>query len=138
MSTKKQFEPDYSNGRHMKIAYGHGKEENDDSPQCSCNAYDEKFTIEQQSCHAADCKFFQYAAAEKIKSAMKRTDFPVAIDADILGGQPVIAETRFPLYQIFAELAAGNSIDEIADEFGLDVKKLERIMQAFAAGSVIE
>lgn len=57
----------------------------------------------------------------------------IIIDQDIFGGRPVIAGTRFPLYQVFAKLACGYSLDEIADKYDLDIVKLESIFKSLAA-----
>lgn len=41
----------------------------------------------------------------------------IAIDKDVLGGQPVFKGTRVPLETLFDHLEAGVSLDEFLDDF---------------------
>jgi len=41
----------------------------------------------------------------------------IAIDKDVLSGQPVFAGTRVPVESLFDHLEAGISIDEFLDDF---------------------
>jgi uncharacterized protein (DUF433 family) len=38
-------------------------------------------------------------------------------DPEIMGGEPVFAGTRVPVYNLFDYLAAGDSLDEFLDQF---------------------
>ena len=54
------------------------------------------------------------------------------IDPEILSGKLVVDGTRFPISRIFAELADGSTLNEIADEFFLDKEKVKRLFQTIA------
>jgi uncharacterized protein (DUF433 family) len=46
---------------------------------------------------------------------------------------PVLKDTRFPLARIFAELADGLTVIQIADDYDLDVDCLTKLMDGFAS-----
>ncbi|HEV3006843.1 MAG TPA: DUF433 domain-containing protein [Pirellulales bacterium] len=48
------------------------------------------------------------------------------------GGIPVLKGTRFTVAQLFAELAEGESIDSLANEFDLDRAQLSTLLHALA------
>ncbi len=52
----------------------------------------------------------------------------VAVSPDVRGGVPVLRGTRMPLSRVFAELADGFSIVEIAADFELDPSQLETLL----------
>lgn len=54
------------------------------------------------------------------------------IDPDIRGGVPVLKGTRFTIAQVFAELAEGRSVTEIAKAFRLDEEQLKKVLNGFA------
>jgi len=57
----------------------------------------------------------------------------ITIDANICHGKPVISGTRILVSNIFAELAAGHSFDEIITEYPILVK--EDILAALKLGA---
>jgi uncharacterized protein (DUF433 family) len=56
----------------------------------------------------------------------------VEVDPKKRSGVPVLKGTRFTVAQLFAELADGRSIAEIADSFELDVEIIKQLLQGFA------
>lgn len=51
----------------------------------------------------------------------------VVIDKDIFNGFPVLKNTRFPISRIFAEIADGTGIDQLAEEYDLDKSMLQKL-----------
>ena len=49
-----------------------------------------------------------------------------------LGGIPVLRGTRFSVAQLFAEMADGDSVSEIADNFELDVNQIAKLLHALS------
>ncbi len=60
-----------------------------------------------------------------------KSDF-IEINEKRRGGVPVIKGTRFTVAQLLAEIADGNSIKEIADDFHLDLNIIERLLRDIA------
>ncbi len=56
----------------------------------------------------------------------------VEIDPTKRSGVPILRGTRFTVAQVFAELADGQSIDQIAESFDLDVETLKQLLHGFA------
>lgn len=52
----------------------------------------------------------------------------VSASPDVRGGVPVLRDTRMPLSRVFAELADGFNIVEIAADFELDASQLETLL----------
>ncbi|HYV34165.1 MAG TPA: DUF433 domain-containing protein [Gemmataceae bacterium] len=48
------------------------------------------------------------------------------------GGAPVLVGTRFTVAQLLAELAAGRSVAEIAEDFDLALNTIERLLDGLA------
>jgi len=49
------------------------------------------------------------------------------------GGVPVLKGTRFPVAQVFAQLADGDSLAELAENFELEERQLCELLHALAA-----
>ena len=56
----------------------------------------------------------------------------VEIDPTKRSGVPILRGTRFTVAQVFAELADGQSIDQIAENFDLDIEALKQLLHGFA------
>lgn len=56
----------------------------------------------------------------------------VEVDPHRRGGVPVLRGTNFTVAQIFAELAETNGVDEIADNFDLDVDMIRDVLNGFS------
>jgi uncharacterized protein (DUF433 family) len=50
-----------------------------------------------------------------------------------LGGVPTLKGTRFPIAQVLSQLADGDSIDDLAENFDLDREQLSTLLHALAA-----
>ena len=48
------------------------------------------------------------------------------------GGEPVLKDTRFPIGQLIAQLAAGDSVELIAEDFSLDYKTVVGFLEHLA------
>jgi uncharacterized protein (DUF433 family) len=57
----------------------------------------------------------------------------VEIDPQKRSGVPVLKGSRFTVAQMFAELAEGRSIVEIAENFDLDLEIMKQLLQGFSA-----
>jgi uncharacterized protein (DUF433 family) len=62
----------------------------------------------------------------------------IEIREGICGGQPVIKGTRIPIRTVLACLAAGDTIEQILEEFPLLTLEAVRAVIAFAAQSALE
>lgn len=56
----------------------------------------------------------------------------VVIDPDIRNGVPVLKGTRFTIPQLFAEIADGRSVDQLARAFSLDVEQIRDFLHGLA------
>lgn len=56
----------------------------------------------------------------------------VEVDPQKRSGIPVLKGTRFTVAQLFAELADGRSVVEIAEDFELDLDNIKALLQGFA------
>ena len=56
----------------------------------------------------------------------------VVINKSIRSGQPVVKGTRFPVARVLTELAAGGNIDELAEDYNLDVHDLADMLNDLA------
>lgn len=70
--------------------------------------------------------------AAKIRNAIASLQDSVDSRPQVLGGVPVLKGTRFSLAQLFAELAEGESVDTVADDFEVDRDSLSAILHAMA------
>lgn len=70
--------------------------------------------------------------AERLYYAAVTLKACIDIDVNIRGGVPVLKDTGFKISQIFAEIAEGQSLWEISEDFDLDGKVLEEVVHAFA------
>jgi uncharacterized protein (DUF433 family) len=57
----------------------------------------------------------------------------VEVDPNKRGGIPVLLGTRFTVAQLFAEMAEGRSIQDIADDFDLELEGIKALLQGFSA-----
>ncbi len=73
---------------------------------------------------------FKPSLDDRLASAVRTAHDAVESRIGVLGGRPVIAGTRFPLAQVFAELADGESIDSLVENFELDRSKIKAILLA--------
>jgi uncharacterized protein (DUF433 family) len=69
---------------------------------------------------------------EQSRGAMIAICSCIECDRSRLGGIPVLVGTRFPVYQLIAELADSESVAEIADDFELDKDVLRKLLHAMA------
>ncbi|MCE9530617.1 MAG: DUF433 domain-containing protein [Planctomycetes bacterium] len=70
--------------------------------------------------------------AERSKQAMVMLRDTVVIDPDIRNGVPVLKGTRFTIPQLFAEIADGRSVDQLARAFSLDVEQIRDFLHGLA------
>jgi len=69
---------------------------------------------------------------ERIVCAISLLDAVISIDPETRGGIPVLIGTRVPIARLFAEVAAGRSIIEIADDKELDLDSIRQVFDGFA------
>ena len=55
------------------------------------------------------------------------------VDPKRLGGVPTLRGTRFPVAQVLSQIADGDSIDDLAENFDLDREQLSMLLHALAA-----
>lgn len=70
--------------------------------------------------------------AEHVKSAPSVLCDCVEVNPNKRGGIPVLKGTRFTVAQLFAELADGRSVIELAEAFELDLDNMKALLQGFS------
>jgi uncharacterized protein (DUF433 family) len=56
----------------------------------------------------------------------------VKVNERRLAGAPTVAESRFSVSQLLAELADGSTVNEIANEFEMPLEELKDVLHALA------
>ncbi len=56
----------------------------------------------------------------------------VETDSGRCSGQPVLVGTRFPAAQIVGQIASGDSVDDLAENFDLDKELIVSFLDALA------
>jgi uncharacterized protein (DUF433 family) len=69
---------------------------------------------------------------ERIEEARHTLSEVVVRDPAVRHGAMVIKGTRFPVSRIFAELSEGYKLSEIADNYDLDLEKLNQLFMALS------
>jgi uncharacterized protein (DUF433 family) len=69
---------------------------------------------------------------QRVQYAARELNDCVEWNADKLGGAPVLKGTRISVAQILAELGEGQSAEEVAADFDLDVTLVKRLVQGLA------
>lgn len=69
----------------------------------------------------------------QITYAIHVLDTVISMDENVRGGVPVLIGTRVPVSRLFAEVATGRSIREIADDKELDLDAISGVFRGFAA-----
>jgi uncharacterized protein (DUF433 family) len=69
---------------------------------------------------------------ERIRFGLGALRDCIEVNANKRGGVPVLKGTRFTLAQLFAEMADGRSIGEIAEDFDLDFGQLKQFLEGVA------
>lgn len=70
--------------------------------------------------------------SERLQKAVESLRDSVESRPQVLGGVPVLTGTRFSVSQLLAELAEGENIDSIADDFEFEREKLSALLHAMA------
>jgi len=70
--------------------------------------------------------------AERVQWAASVLHDCVEVNPNKRGGIPVLKGTRFTVAQLFAELADGRSVFELAEDFELDLENMKALLQGFA------
>jgi uncharacterized protein (DUF433 family) len=70
---------------------------------------------------------------ERAKYALLTLRECVESNPDKHSGVPVLRGTRFTVAQLFAELAEGRSLLEIASDFSIEADLLKRLLEGFSA-----
>lgn len=53
----------------------------------------------------------------------------IAVDADVQHGKPVIEGTRVPVHVLVGAVAGGMSLDEVADEYGVETQDVQAALE---------
>lgn len=69
---------------------------------------------------------------ERIAFGLSLLRESVTVDPEVRGGVPVLKDTRFPLSRILAELAAGASITQLAEDYEIDEKTIRSFLEGLA------
>ena len=65
---------------------------------------------------------------ERTRHAARELDDCVEVNPDKLGGVPVLKGSRISVAQILAEIAEGQTVEAVADDFDLDVAQVKRLV----------
>ena len=71
--------------------------------------------------------------AEQVRQAMLALRDCIEFSPYKMGGVPVLKGTRFPVAQIFAQLADGDTVAELAENFELESERISTLLHALAA-----
>jgi uncharacterized protein (DUF433 family) len=71
--------------------------------------------------------------SDRITYAVSLLTSYITIDTEVRGGVPVLAGTRIPVSRLFAEVADGQSIEEIADDKEIEIEAIRQVFKGFAA-----
>ena len=74
-----------------------------------------------------------WGVPSRIVYAINLLDEVIVIDPETRGGIPVLIQTRVPISRLFAEVAMGRTIMDIADDKELDVEAIRQVFKGFAA-----
>jgi len=74
-----------------------------------------------------------WGVSSRIVYAINLLDEVIVIDPETRGGVPVLIHTRVPIARLFAEVAMGRTIDDIADDKELDLEAIRQVFKGFAA-----
>lgn len=69
---------------------------------------------------------------ERARDALTHLRDCTEVNADTRGGVPVLRGTRIPVAHILAEMSEGLSLGELADDFGLDRRMLQRLLMGLS------
>ena len=69
---------------------------------------------------------------ERVQFATRELGDCLEWNANKLGGAPVLRGTRISVAQILAELGEGQSAEEVAQDFDLDVLLVKKLVQGLA------
>lgn len=70
--------------------------------------------------------------AARAHQAMVALGELVEMDPQKLGGVPILRGTRFSIPQLLAEIADGDSVEDVADNFELDKQQVQKFFHALA------
>jgi uncharacterized protein (DUF433 family) len=62
---------------------------------------------------------------------------PVAVDPEVHSGEPVIAGTRVPVSVIVGAVAAGDTIEEVAQEYRIDELDVRAALRKLLEGETV-
>jgi len=68
----------------------------------------------------------------RTRNAVRLLTDCVEVNLQKRGGVPVLKGTRFTVAQLLAEVAAGRSVPEIAEDFNLERNLIERLLDGLA------
>jgi uncharacterized protein (DUF433 family) len=70
--------------------------------------------------------------AERARQAMLVLGQCVEINPQKLGGAPLLRGTRFSIPQLLSEIAGGDAVGDISDNFELDKQQVQQLFHALA------
>lgn len=53
----------------------------------------------------------------------------IEIDPDVQGGKPVVEGTRVPVHVLVGSLAGGMTVEEVAEEYGVEVADVQGALE---------
>jgi uncharacterized protein (DUF433 family) len=71
--------------------------------------------------------------SSRITYAVNLLEEVIVIDPETRGGVPVLVGTRVPISRLFAEVAMGRTIMDIADDKDLEIEAVRQVFKGFAA-----
>lgn len=72
------------------------------------------------------------ALADRLSLAVRLLNDSIEINADVLGGVPVVRGTRVSVARVLAELAENSSLSAIADNLEIDLRLLKNIVEGLS------
>ena len=76
---------------------------------------------------------FEDIVLVRLESALVMLSTCIDVDPEVRGGIPVLKDTRFPVARLLAEIGSGMTIQNVADEYDLDLNTIKVIFDGMAA-----
>jgi len=70
---------------------------------------------------------------DRLSRAEVTLTYCVEVNSRKMHGVPLLKGTRFPVAQVLSQIADGDSIDDLAENFDLDREQLASLLHAFSA-----